>query len=94
VLQAELKAYFLLTQTFIPTCENCKWYSSLPLGTVVSLFRDFAAITTCFASEQVFIVYFIIDSVRKLLDILSCFHIIVMRTNHLKMGSDPVAETS
>jgi hypothetical protein len=54
--------------------ENCKWYSSLPLGTVcivilwVSLV-SFAAITLCVASQQVFIVvsvYFFIDSVRKL----------------------------
>jgi lipopolysaccharide export LptBFGC system permease protein LptF len=60
--------------------ENCKWYISLPLGAVVSLF---AAITLCVASQRVFIViivvvvvvvvivYFVIDSVRKLLDTLS-----------------------
>jgi hypothetical protein len=49
--------------------ENCKCYSSLPLGAIVSL--SFAAITLCVASQQVFIfvvVYFVIDSVRKLLD--------------------------
>jgi hypothetical protein len=36
---------------------------------------SFAAITLCVASQQVFIVvvYFIIDSVQKLLDIPSCF---------------------
>jgi hypothetical protein len=57
--------------------ENCKWYSSLPLGAVciailcVSLV-SFAAITLRVASQRVFIVvlsvYFVIDSVRKLLD--------------------------
>jgi hypothetical protein len=56
--------------------ENCKWYSSLSLGASctailwVSLV-SFAAITFCFASQRVFIfvvVYFVIDSVRKLLD--------------------------
>jgi hypothetical protein len=57
---------------------------------------SFAAITICVGSQRVFIVavYFVIDSVRKILDILSCFHIIVMKTNHLKMGSEQVAETS
>jgi hypothetical protein len=29
---------------------------------------SFAAITLCVASQRVFIVYFVIDSVRKLLD--------------------------
>jgi hypothetical protein len=53
--------------------ENCKWYSSLPLGAVVSLFCEcllsFTAITLCVASQRVFVVvYFFIDSVRKLLD--------------------------
>jgi hypothetical protein len=56
--------------------ENCKWHSSLPLGAVVSLFCEvtrasFATITLCVASQRVFIVvsvYFVIDSVRKLLD--------------------------
>jgi hypothetical protein len=46
--------------------ENCKWYNSLPLGAV-----SFAAITLCVASQRVFIgvsVYFVIDSVRKLLN--------------------------
>jgi hypothetical protein len=50
----------------------------LSLGAVVSLFCEvslvsFAAITLCFATQQVFIVvvYFVIDSVRKLLDIPS-----------------------
>jgi hypothetical protein len=41
--------------------ENYKWYSSLPLV-------SFASITLCVASQRVFIVYFVIDSVRKLLD--------------------------
>jgi hypothetical protein len=47
--------------------ENCKWYSSLPLGVLVS----FAAITLCVASKRVFTivrVYFVTDSVLKLLD--------------------------
>jgi hypothetical protein len=55
--------------------ENCNWYSSLPLGAVVSLsyapsLASFAAITVCVASQRVFIVVvcFVIDSVRKLLD--------------------------
>jgi hypothetical protein len=40
--------------------ENCKWYSSLPLGAVVSLFCErvslvsFAAITLCVPSQRVF----------------------------------------
>jgi hypothetical protein len=57
--------------------KNCKWYSSLPLGAVLSLFCEssllsFATITLCVASQQVFIVvvvvvvYFVIDSVQKL----------------------------
>jgi hypothetical protein len=49
--------------------ENCKWYSFLFLW--VSLV-SFVAITLCVASQRVFIivvVYFVIDSVRKLLDI-------------------------
>jgi hypothetical protein len=38
--------------------ENCKLYSSLPLGAVVLLFCEsaFAAITLCVASQQVLIV--------------------------------------
>jgi hypothetical protein len=55
--------------------ENYKWYSSLPLGAVVSLLCvslvSFAAITLCVTSQRVFIVvskYLVIDSVRKLLD--------------------------
>jgi lipopolysaccharide export LptBFGC system permease protein LptF len=59
--------------------ENCKWYSSVPLGEIV-LLMSFAAITLCVASQRVFIiiifvvfivvvfVYFVIDSVQKLLD--------------------------
>jgi len=41
---------------------------------------SFAAITLCVASQRVFIVvsvYFVIDSVRKLLDIPSYIHILV-----------------
>jgi hypothetical protein len=42
--------------------ENCKWYSSLPLGAVVSLFWEssvvsFAAIALCVASQRVFVVH-------------------------------------
>jgi hypothetical protein len=56
--------------------EKCKWYSSLPLCAVVSLFvsqySEFCATTLSVASQCVFIivilVYFIIDSGRKLLD--------------------------
>jgi len=60
---------------------NFKWYSSLPLGTVVSLFCksvslvSFATITFCVAYQQVFNVISVrsvIDSVRKLLDSPSC----------------------
>jgi hypothetical protein len=61
--------------------ENCKWYSSPRIGAVVSLFYEsvlvsFAAITLCVASQRVFVVvvvYFVIDSVRKLLDIPSYY---------------------
>jgi hypothetical protein len=56
--------------------ENCEWYSSLPLGAVVPLsLASFAAIILCVASQRVFVVvsvYFIIDSVRKLLDTPKC----------------------
>jgi hypothetical protein len=50
--------------------DNCKWYSSVPLGAVVSL-EIFAAITLYVASQRVFIVvsiYFVIESVRNHLD--------------------------
>jgi hypothetical protein len=44
--------------------ENCKWYSSLPLGAVVSLFCEclirFAAITLCVAFRRVFIVVVVV----------------------------------
>jgi hypothetical protein len=61
--------------------ENCRWYSSLPLGAVVSLFCQlvsvvsFVAINLCVASQRVFVVVFdfVIDSVRKLLGMPSCF---------------------
>jgi len=40
--------------------ENCKWYSSLPLAAVVSLFvsqsSEFCTMTLCVASQRVFIV--------------------------------------
>jgi hypothetical protein len=56
--------------------ENCKLYSSLPPGAVVSAILwvslvSFDAITLCVDSQRVFIVvslYVVIDSVRKLLD--------------------------
>jgi hypothetical protein len=54
--------------------ENCKWYRSVPLDTVVPLFCEsglvsFAAINLLVASQRVFIVvYFVSESVRKLLD--------------------------
>jgi hypothetical protein len=60
--------------------DNSKWYSSLPLGAVVSLFYQsilvsFATITLCVASQRVFVVvvvvHFVIDSFWKLLDTLS-----------------------
>jgi hypothetical protein len=54
--------------------EDYKRYSSLPLGAAVSLFWvslvSFVAIALCVAPQRVFVfvVYFVIDSVRKLLD--------------------------
>jgi hypothetical protein len=50
--------------------ENCKWYSFLPLCSVVSLFCEFFChhnLFCCF-STCVYCCYFVIDSVRKLLD--------------------------
>jgi uncharacterized membrane protein len=39
----------------------------------MSQYNEFATITLCVASQRVFIVvYFVIDSVRELLDTLSC----------------------
>jgi len=53
-----------------PGARTVKWYRSLPLGAVVSLFLvSFAVITLCVASQRVFIVvgvYFVVDLVRKL----------------------------
>jgi len=56
-----------------------EWYSSLPLGAILWIsLVSFAAITLCVASQRVFIVvvvvvvYFVIDSVRILLDTPSC----------------------
>jgi hypothetical protein len=53
--------------------ENCKWYSSLPLGAVVSLFCKTSEFwchkhLCCSSTGVVVVVYFVIDSVRKLLD--------------------------
>jgi hypothetical protein len=51
--------------------ENCKWYSSLPLGAAVSLFvsqsSEFCRRNPlcCFSTS---VVYFVMDSVRELLD--------------------------
>jgi hypothetical protein len=49
--------------------ENCKWHSSLPLGAVVSL-REFCRHNplSCFSTSVFIVVYFVIDSVRKLLE--------------------------
>jgi len=56
--------------------DNCKWYSSVPtrcsyIAILWVSLVSFAVITRCVVSQRVFIivVYFIIDSVRKLLDI-------------------------
>jgi hypothetical protein len=52
--------------------ENCKWYSCLPscIAILWVSLVSFTAIPLCVASQRVFIivVYFVIDSVRKLLD--------------------------
>jgi hypothetical protein len=54
--------------------ENCKWYTAIRCGCIAILWVslvNFAAITLCVATQRVFIVvsvYFVIDSVRKLLD--------------------------
>jgi hypothetical protein len=53
--------------------ENCKWYSTLPLkcNCIAILCQS---ITLCVAFQRVFVVvvvYFVIDSVRKLFDIPS-----------------------
>jgi len=60
---------------WLPGVRTANGYSCLPLGAVilwVSL-MNFATIILCAASQRVFIaiVYFVIDSVRKLLDTLS-----------------------
>jgi hypothetical protein len=56
--------------------ENCKWYSSLPLGAVVSLFvsqsSEFCHHNPLCSFLSV-VVYFVIDSVWKLLDTLTYF---------------------
>jgi hypothetical protein len=57
--------------------KNCKWYSSLPLDAVVSLFCEFCRHNPLCCFSRVFIVvsvYFVIDSVRKLLDTPSYVH--------------------
>jgi hypothetical protein len=60
--------------------ENCKWYRSLPIGAVVSLgvlwdiLVSFVTITLCVASQRVMPKvsgHFVIDTIRKLLDIFS-----------------------
>jgi hypothetical protein len=59
--------------------ENCKWYNSLPLGAVGSLFVSQSGKfcrhnPLCYFSRVfvvvvvVIIVYFVIDSIRKFLD--------------------------
>jgi hypothetical protein len=48
---------------------------------------SFATITLCVASQRVFIVvsvYFVIDSVRKLLDIPSSFNLYVFREGKVR----------
>jgi hypothetical protein len=50
----------------------------------------FAAITLCVASQRVFIVvsvYFVIDSVRKLLDTLRMWHLVWRLTSALRTNS-------
>jgi hypothetical protein len=42
---------------------------------------NFSAISLCVASQHDFVVYFVIDSVRKLLDILSYVHIYVHKSD-------------
>jgi hypothetical protein len=64
--------------------ENCKWYSSLPLGAVVSLFCESVQRVSshnplcCFWKSVYY--YFIIDSVRKLLDIPSYIMSVIIQT--------------
>jgi hypothetical protein len=56
--------------------ENCKWYNSLPLGAVVSLFNEFCRHNPlcCFpTSACCCCCLFRYDSVRKLLDTPSYF---------------------
>jgi hypothetical protein len=54
-------------QTVRPSAIKCSCIAILRVSLV-----SFAAITLCVASQRVFIVlYFVIDSVRKLLDTLS-----------------------
>jgi hypothetical protein len=64
--------------------ENCKWYSSLPLGAVISLFCvslvSFAAITRCGAPQLVFVVIaYIVDacaltSIQPSLSLIDMIH--------------------
>jgi hypothetical protein len=53
--------------------DNCKWYSSLPLGAVVSLFCEFCRhnLLCCFSTSVYCCYYFVIVSVQKLSDTLS-----------------------
>jgi hypothetical protein len=56
--------------------ENCEWYSSLPLGAVISLFCESQSSEFCRHNPLRYFstsntkgkLYFVIDSVRKLLD--------------------------
>jgi hypothetical protein len=53
-----------------PGARSAKWYSSLQLGAAACYFVS-QSCEFCVASQRVFItvvVYFVIDSVRKLLD--------------------------
>jgi hypothetical protein len=102
VCTTDFLIYIICTKVYpnisgLATCrENCKWYSCLPPGAIVSLFCEsivnFAAIPLCVTSHQVFIVVsvcFVIDSVRKLLgtplDILSrtIFHVFFKKVHKI-----------
>jgi hypothetical protein len=68
--------------------KNCKWYSSLPLGGVVSLviLVSFVAITLWVPSQQVISkvsVYFIINSVWKLFD-----ELLYVMSHHQNVGQN------
>jgi len=63
--------------------ENCKWYSSLPLGAVVSLFYEPASWVLCCFSTSVCCL-FRYDSVRKLLDTPPYVIFLSFRQSHFK----------